>query len=89
MYWLIILNLYRFFVKTFTNEDVKLLNKVFFDIIKYCDGTKVSFVHLSTNLTISAFFKDVVFKFPPISRQPFSLMVVVLDQYPSLFLGLD
>ena len=40
MYWLIILNLYRFLVKTFTNEDVKLLNKVFFDIIKYCDAKK-------------------------------------------------
>ena len=50
---------------------------------------KINIFTLGTNSKLVPFYKDVVFKFPPISRQPFSLTVVVLDQYPSLFLGLD
>ena len=42
-----------------------------------------------TTFVVSGIFKDVVFKFPPISRPLFSLTVVVLDHYPSQFLGLD
>ena len=47
--------------------------------------------HSTTNyfFVVSGIFKDVVFKFPPISRPLFSLTVVVLDHYPSQFLGLD
>lgn len=63
------------------------------DIIleKLINKNKVNFVHLAYNfLYYTLFYKDVVFKFPPIfSRLPFSLMVVVPYQYPSLFLGLD
>ena len=42
-----------------------------------------------TTFVVSGIFKDVVFKFPPISRPLFSLTVVVLGLYPSQFLGLD
>ena len=45
--------------------------------------------YLTHTFVVSGIFKDVVFKFPPISRPLFSLKVVVLDHYPSQFLGLD
>ena len=49
----------------------------------------MTYVTPNTVCTVLVLFKDVVFKFPPISRPPFSLKVVVLDHYPSQFLGLD
>ena len=56
-------------------------------LIKGNKSNKINFITLS--VYFESFFKDVVFKFPPISRPPFSLTAFVLDHYPSQFLGLD
>ena len=77
-----IINLFAIFLMKY--DKVKAINN------QYRVRNKSDFVTPPlTIFVVSGIFKDVVFKFPPISRPLFSLKVVVLDHYPSQFLGLD